>query len=79
MVLTKASNQQNLDLSIQLWSKGVSPEDSLVYLKQHKYVINQITYSASSVAQGIAMIDRISGGLSSGKLKSSKAKGLYIS
>lgn len=78
MVINKASNQQNLDLSKLLWSKGISPEDSLAYLKSKSYTLNGIQYSASSVAQGIAMILEISVGLKSGKLKSTKAKGLYI-
>ena len=76
---TKASIQDNLNLSKTLWAKGVSAEQALAYLKQCGYTINGITYNAIVVAQGVAMINDISAGLKSGKLKSSKAKGLYVS
>lgn len=76
---TKASIQQNLDLSKQLWAKGVSAEQALAYLKGHSYTINGIRYNGIVVAQGVAMINEISTGIKAGKLKSSKAKGLYIS
>lgn len=75
---TKASIQDNLNLSKQLWSKGVSAEQALAYLKQHSYTVNGIAYNGVVVAQGVAMINEISNGLKAGKLKSSKAKGLYV-
>lgn len=78
MVTSKATSQQNLDLSKLLWSKGLTPEQSLEYLKENKYTIKGIQYSASIVAQGINMILSISEGIKAGKLKSSKAKGLYL-
>lgn len=78
MVISKATSQQNLDLSKLLWSKGLTPEQSLEYLKENKYTIKGIQYSASIVAQGINMILSISEGIKAGKLKSSKAKGLYL-
>ena len=78
MVISKATSQQNLDLSKLLWSKGLTPEQSLEYLKENKYTIKGIQYSASIVAQGINMILSISDGIKAGKLKSTKAKGLYL-
>ena len=78
MTFSKATPSQNLDLSKLLWSKGLTPEQALEYLKEHKYCINSIQYSASIVAQGIAMIISISSAIKSGKLKSSKAKGLHL-
>ena len=74
----KASVQQHLDLSKILWAKGISPETSLEYLKSCKYTINGISYEATRVAQGIAMIIAISEGIKSGKLSSSKKNGLTI-
>ena len=74
----KASVQQHLDLSKILWAKGISPETSLEYLKSCKYTINGISYEATRVAQGIAMILAISSGIKSGKLLATKAKGLTI-
>ena len=78
MVISKATSQQNLDLSKLLWSKGLTPEQALEYLKENKYTIKGIQYSASIVAQGINMILTISEGIKAGKLKSSKAKGLHL-
>ena len=77
--ITKASVQQHLDLSKILWAKGISPEESLVVLKESGYKINNISYEATRVAQGIAMILAISSGIQSGKLSSSKKNGLTIS
>lgn len=76
MTYTKATPTQNLDLSKLLWSKDFTPEQALVYLKENKYCIHNIQYSASIVAQGIAMILAISDGVKSGRLKASKTKGL---
>lgn len=76
--ITKASVQQHLDLSKILWAKGISPEQSLVVLKESGYKINGISYEAARVAQGIAMILAISSGIQSGKLSSSKKNGLTI-
>ena len=76
---TKASVQQHLDLSKIFWAKGISPEESLVVLKQSNYKVNDIHYEATRVAQGIAMILAISSGIQSGKLSSSKKNGLTIS
>lgn len=76
---TKASVQQHLDLSKILWAKGVSPEESLIVLKESGYKVNGISYEATRVAQGIAMILAISSGIQSGKLSSSKKNGLTIS
>lgn len=78
MVTSKATSQQNLDLSKLLWSKGLTPEQSLEYLKENKYTIKGIQYSASIVAQGINMILSISEGIKAGKLKSTKTKGLHL-
>ena len=78
LTIIKASVQQHLDLSKILWAKGVSPETSLEYLKSCKYTINGISYEATRVAQGIAMILAISEGIKSGKLSSSKKNGLTI-
>jgi hypothetical protein len=75
---TKASVQQHLDLSKIFWAKGISPEESLVVLKQSNYKLNGISYEATRVAQGIAMILAISSGIQSGKLSATKAKGLTI-
>ena len=77
--ITKASVQQHLDLSKIFWAKGISPEESLVVLKQSNYKVNGISYEATRVAQGIAMILAISSGIQSGKLSATKAKGLTIS
>lgn len=76
---TKASVQQHLDLSKIFWAKGISPEQSLVVLKESGYKVNNISYDAAKVAQGIAMILAISSGIQSGKLSSSKKNGLTIS
>ena len=75
---TKASVQQHLDLSKIFWAKGISPEESLVVLKESHYKVNGISYEATRVAQGIAMILAISEGIKSGKLSSSKKNGLTI-
>ena len=75
---TKASVQQHLDLSKIFWAKGISPEQSIVVLKQSNYKVNDIHYEATRVAQGIAMILAISSGIQSGKLSATKAKGLTI-
>ena len=75
---SKASVQQHLDLSKILWAKGISPEQSIVVLKQSNYKVNDIHYEATRVAQGIAMIIAISEGIKSGKLSSSKKNGLTI-
>ena len=77
--ITKASVQQHLDLSKIFWAKGISPEQSLVVLKESHYKVNGISYEATRVAQGIAMILAISSGIQSGKLSATKAKGLTIS
>ena len=74
----KASVQQHLDLSKIFWAKGISPEQSIVVLKQSNYKVNDIHYEATRVAQGIAMIIAISEGIKSGKLSSSKKNGLTI-
>ena len=74
----KASVQQHLDLSKIFWAKGISPEESLVVLKQSNYKVNDIHYEATRVAQGIAMILAISEGVKLGKLSATKAKGLTI-
>ena len=74
----KASVQQHLDLSKIFWAKGISPEESLVVLKQSNYKINGVAYEATRVAQGVAMILAISSGIKSGKLLATKAKGLTI-
>ena len=76
---TKASVQQHLDLSKIFWAKGISPEQSLVVLKESGYKVNNISYDAAKVAQGISMILAISSGIQSGKLSSSKKNGLTIS
>lgn len=76
--IAKASVQQHLDLSKILWAKGISPEQSLVVLKDSGYKLNGISYEATRVAQGIAMILAISEGVKSGKLSATKAKGLTI-
>ena len=78
VTITKASVQQHLDLSKIFWAKGISPEESLVVLKQSNYKVNDIHYEATRVAQGIAMILAISSGIKSGKLLATKAKGLTI-
>ena len=75
---TKASVQQHLDLSKIFWVKGISPEQSLTILKESGYKVNNISYDAAKVAQGIAMILAISSGIQSGKLSSSKKNGLTI-
>ena len=75
---TKASVQQHLDLSKIFWAKGISPEQSLVVLKESGYKVSNISYDAAKVAQGIAMILAISSGIQSGKLSSSKKNGLTI-
>ena len=75
----KASVQQHLDLSKIFWAKGISPEESLVVLKESGYKLNGISYEATRVAQGIAMILAISEGVKCGKLSATKAKGLTIS
>ena len=75
----KASVQQHLDLSKIFWAKGISPEESLTLLKESHYKVNGISYEATRVAQGIAMILAISEGVKSGKLSATKAKGLTIS
>ena len=77
--ITKASVQQHLDLSKILWAKGISPEQSLVVLKESGYKISGVSYEATRVAQGIAMILAISSGIKSGKLSATKAKGLTVS
>ena len=74
----KASVQQHLDLSKILWAKGISPEQSLVFLKESGYKVSGVSYDATKVAQGIAMILAISSGIQSGKLSATKAKGLTI-
>ena len=74
----KASVQQHLDLSKILWAKGISPEQSLVVLKESGYKVSGVSYDATKVAQGIAMILAISSGIQSGKLSATKAKGLTI-
>ena len=76
--ITKASVQQHLDLSKIFWAKGISPEQSLVVLKESGYKINGISYEATRVAHGISMILAISSGIQSGKLLATKAKGLTI-
>ena len=76
---TKASVQQHLDLSKIFWAKGISPEQSLVVLKESGYKVSGVSYDAAKVAQGIAMILAISSGIQSGKLSSSKKNGLTIS
>lgn len=78
-VTTKASVQQHLDLSKIFWVKGISPEQSLVVLKESGYKVNGLSYEATRVAQGIAMILAISEGVKLGKLSATKAKGLTIS
>ena len=75
---SKASVQQHLDLSKIFWAKGISPEQSLIVLKESGYKINGVAYEATRVAQGIAMILAISSGIKSGKLLATKAKGLTI-
>lgn len=77
--VTKASVQQHLDLSKIFWAKGISPEQSLVVLKESGYKVSGVSYEATRVAQGIAMILAISEGVKSGKLSATKAKGLTIS
>ena len=77
--IAKASVQQHLDLSKIFWAKGISPEQALVVLKESHYKVNGISYEATRVAQGIAMILAISSGIKSGKLLATKAKGLTIS
>ena len=77
-VTTKASVQQHLDLSKIFWAKAISPEQSLVVLKESGYKVNGFSYDAAKVAQGIAMILAISSGIKSGKLSSSKKNGLTI-
>lgn len=77
--IQKASVQQHLDLSKIFWAKGISPEESLTLLKESGYKVNGISYEATRVAQGIAMILAISSGIKSGKLSATKAKGLTIS
>ena len=37
---SKASVQQHLDLSKIFWAKGISPEQSLVVLKESGYKVN---------------------------------------
>ena len=74
----KASVQQHLDLSKIFWAKGISPEQSLVVLKESGYKVSGVSYEATRVAQGIAMILAISEGVKSGKLSATKAKGLTI-
>ena len=76
---TKASVQQHLDLSKIFWANGISPEQSLVVLKESGYKVNGLSYEATRVAQGIAMILAISEGVKLGKLSATKAKGLTIS
>ena len=76
---TKASVQQHLDLSKIFWAKGISPEQSLVVLKESGYKISGVSYDGAKVAQGISMILAISEGVKSGKLSSSKKNGLTIS
>ena len=78
-ITTKASVQQHLDLSKIFWVKGISPEQSLVILKESGYKVNGLSYEATRVAQGIAMILAISEGVKLGKLSATKAKGLTIS
>lgn len=78
ITIAKASVQQHLDLSKIFWAKGISPEQALVALKESGYKINGISYEATRVAQGIAMILAISSGIQSGKLSATKAKGLTI-
>ena len=78
-ITTKASVQQHLDLSKIFWAKGISPEQSLVVLKESGYKVNGLSYEATRVAQGIAMILAISEGVKLGKLSATKAKGLTIS
>ena len=78
-IITKASVQQHLDLSKIFWAKGISPEQSLTILKESHYKISGLSYEATRVAQGIAMILAISSGIKSGKLSSSKKNGLTIS
>ena len=75
----KASVQQHLDLSKIFWTKGISPEQSLTILKESGYKVSGVSYEATRVAQGIAMILAISEGVKSGKLSATKAKGLTIS
>lgn len=75
----KASVQQHLDLSKIFWAKGISPEQSLTILKESGYKVSGVSYEATRVAQGIAMILAISEGVKSGKLSATKAKGLTIS
>ena len=78
-ITTKASVQQHLDLSKIFWVKGISPEQSLVVLKESGYKVSGLSYEATRVAQGIAMILAISSGIQLGKLSATKAKGLTIS
>lgn len=78
MTITKASIQDNLDLAKQLWIKGITPEQSMVWLKGNSYVVNGIKYQATAVAQGISMLVDINSAIKSGKLSATKAKGLHI-
>ena len=76
--IKKASIQDNLDLSKKLWIKGVSAEESLVWLKSVGYKQNNINYQATSVAQGIAMLTNINEAIKAGTLSATKTKGLHV-
>ena len=77
-VAVGATPQQHLDLSKVYWVKGVSPEASLTDLKAKHYQVKGLAYRGATVAQGIAMIIDIHRGIISGKLVSTKAKGLHL-
>lgn len=78
LTVKKASIQDNLDLAKKYWAKGTSPESALVDLKQKRYTVNSIRYNAVAVAQGVAMICDINIGITAGRLKATKAKGLAV-
>ena len=78
ITITKATVQDNLDLAKKLWVKGISPEDSLIWLKSKHYRVDNIQYQGTAVAQGIAMLVDINNGALAGKVGANKTKGLHI-
>lgn len=78
MTRTKASVKQNEDLAIKLWANNITASQVVPYLKERSYTINNIYFNASAVAYCLAGIERVCTGLSTGRLKFTKAKGVQI-
>jgi hypothetical protein len=78
IIRTKATVDQNIDLAVQLFTKGVEPVESIEWLKSQHYVVKGVTYNATSVASAINGMRRLELAVTSGKATITKTKGFKL-